>query len=78
MYNGVNSMEMFKKLSAIKTATLDLRERTRNDSLGTHIKQGNLQLVSVQYDSNGLSTVIPQTDWVPVNEAVAMIESYCP
>lgn len=69
-------MIMFRIMNEIKKSTLALRARTGDDTLGTQVESGKIQLVSVTYDGTGVSTVAPKSEWVLVSDAVSMIENY--
>lgn len=62
-------------LFAIRNATLDARIRMQDESIGTRVECGELQIIRVTYDGRGISTVTPASDWVPVAEAVGLINA---
>lgn len=62
-------------LRSIQAATLAMRARTGDNSLGTRVSKGRLQVVRVTDNGKRRAcTVTPVTDWVPVRDAVAAID----
>ena len=62
-------------LAALRIATLDARVRMQDNTIGTRVEAGKLQLVRVTYDGRGVSTVAPFSDWMPMADAVAALNA---
>ena len=62
-------------LFALRNATLDARVRMQDNTIGTRVEAGKLQLIRVTYDRRGVSTVAPFSGWMPMADAVAALNA---
>lgn len=65
-------------LFKLQQAVLAARERCSDSRLGTQLRKGKLQVVRVFFSPNGLPTVLPVSDWLEPEAAVAYIHALQP
>ena len=53
------------------------RQLTQDRSYGSRLKQGKAQLVRVEYDGKGKSTVSECSPWIPVNQWLDYMNALC-
>ena len=56
--------DAMKIITQIQTATIEARKRTGTESIGTRVKKGRFQIVSVTYAKGGKSTVNEMSEWL--------------
>lgn len=68
-------MNMMQLLNEIRTATLAARNRLKDETIGTQVKAGKLQVMRVTYDAKGKSTITPVTDFISFADAIATLKA---
>jgi hypothetical protein len=69
-------MNFMQTMLAIQKATTDAKARTGDQTLGTRVGKGKLQVVRVVKHAKGLGCdVFPVTDYLPIPEAIRAIEA---
>jgi len=63
-------------LFQIRDATLACRKRNNDKSIGTSADQGLLRVERVTYAKNGISTINPLSDWLPIADAISFLNEY--
>lgn len=64
-------MNFMQTMLAIQKATTDARARTNNQTLGTRLGKGKLQVVRVVKHAKGPGCdVFPVTEYLPIPEAI--------
>lgn len=66
---------MLKGMFESQRSILALRKRTGCNEFSVAVEQGKERLVRITYDAKGKSTVKPVTEWYPVGELNAVIET---
>lgn len=66
---------MLQDMFTLRNATLAARQRTGDETIGTTVSAGKVQIVRVTFNAKGRSTVAPATDWLTVAEAVQALEA---
>ena len=68
--------DFFNTMQAIQKATTDAKARTSDQTLGTRVGKGKLQVVRVVKHSKGPGCdVFPVTEYLPIQEAVAYLDA---
>jgi hypothetical protein len=55
-----------QELLKIRAATLAARQRLADNTLGTHVEAGRIQVIRVTYPNGRDGVVDPVSDWMPV------------
>lgn len=66
-------LNIMQTMRAIQSATVAARCRLNDQTIGTRVDNGRVQVVRVVYDGSGNSDVTPVSEWMPVSEAAAYI-----
>lgn len=65
-------MQAFAEL---QRATLDARSRLADQSIGTQVSNGKVQVVRVAYKQSGASSVTPVSAFLPMRDAVEFLQA---
>lgn len=66
---------MLQAFSTIQRATTAARVRLGDQSIGTQVSGGRVQVVRVTYRRNGTSEVAPVSDFLPLDKAAAFLDA---
>lgn len=69
---------MLTAMLLLQQATLRARQRCGDDSIGTRAHKGAVQVVRVQYDAAGSSTVSQLADCMTIAEAIEVLDELEP
>ena len=69
------SVNFMQNAAAVTRATRAARERTGNNSIATCVKRGKFQVVRVEFNNRGVSTIVELTEFLPAWEAVNALKA---
>ena len=68
------TLNIMQTLAAIRKATLSARVRLGDDSIGTHLESGKVQVIRVTQNPGGRrATVVPVSEWLSTSDAVCFL-----